>query len=62
MKETKSERRETARHKARHGMRVTGKYFWIAIGNSRAKRDGRVQPGRGAKNPDEDKPQQHDQA
>lgn len=37
--ETKGDRREMARKKARNGMRVTGKYFWIAIENSRAKRE-----------------------
>lgn len=38
MSDTKGERRESARQKARTGMRVSGKYFWIAIENSRAKR------------------------
>ncbi len=38
MSDTKGERRESARQKARNGMRVSGKYFWIAIENSRAKR------------------------
>lgn len=38
MKISKGERRAAARQKERNGMRVTGKYFWIAIENSRVKR------------------------
>lgn len=38
VKMSKGERRAAARRKEQHGMRVTGKYFWIAIENSRVKR------------------------
>jgi len=49
MDDTKGERREAARHKARHGMRVTGKYFWRAIANSRVKRDQQRPPHKAGK-------------
>jgi hypothetical protein len=39
MSDTKAERREKQQRKERFGMQVTGKYFWRAIANSRAKRD-----------------------
>jgi hypothetical protein len=39
MSETKGERRAQQQQKQRHGMKVTGKYFWRAIANSQAKRD-----------------------
>ena len=45
MEPTKGERRAVAQQKVRQGMRVSGKYFWIAIENSRAKRDRTRQEG-----------------
>jgi hypothetical protein len=39
MSETKAERRAKQQRKERFGMQVTGKNFWRAIANSRAKRD-----------------------
>jgi hypothetical protein len=55
MSDTKGERREQQRHKAQHGMQVTGKYFWHAIANSQAKRE-QARQKRQAKQPSQEPP------